>query len=819
METLINDVRFALRVLRRNPVFSAIAVVTLSIGIGADTAMFSVMNAVLLEPLPYEQPERLAFVWERNSSIGKDRDPVAPLNYQDWQSQSTAFDALAAYRTGTFVLTGGEQAEQVTALAMSSSLFPVLGVNPRLGRAFTDAEVRGRERVVALSHEFWQRRFGGDRSLVGKAIALNDASFTVVGVMPPLFRFPEGQPVDMYTPLVFAPDELRGRRSHTLSVIGRLKEGVTIEAASTNIGGIARNIAASDNTSNPDATVVGAQDLLVEDVRLAILVLFGAVGLVLLIACVNVANLLLARAASRQREMAIRVALGGNRRRLIRQLLTESLLLAVISGLLGAFVAWSVLWVFIQIGPPDLPRVQQVGIDLNVLLFVSAVTVVTGIVFGIVPALHTAGSRTSAADVIKQTSVTVSGTFRRNHGRAVLVIAEVAFSVILLSGAGLMIRSFLNARSLDAGFRPENVLTLQISLPFARYPVDPAQYRPVPADQKPLPASKAASFVGHLLERIEALPGVESAGAVTSLPMNPVGIDFDLPVIVQGKSRPRPGEEPQADFRVATVDYFQTMGIAVLDGRTFTEFDGLNSASVAIINDTMARQIFPGERPIGQRLLLYGRPREIVGVVGSVRHHGYNRAPRPEMVLPFQQFQFGTVTLVVRSALDPAQLGAAITREVRAMDAALPVTRVRPLTTYLSDSVSTIRFTTLLFGAFAGIALLLAIVGVYGVMAFTTAQRAHEIGVRIALGANRSTVLTMVVSQGMRLALIGVTVGLIGAAIGSRWISGLLFGVAPIDALTFSVAGTALVTASLAATYIPARRATRLNPVTTLRSE
>jgi putative ABC transport system permease protein len=807
---LWQDAGYALRIARRDPGFTIVAVLTLALGIGANTAIFSVVNTILLKPLSYRDPNRLVFVWERNPSIGKDRDPVAPPNFQDWKAQNTVFEELGAYRFGRFALSGVDDPESVVALTASSSLFRVLGVDAAVGRPFTDEEERRRDRVVVLGHEFWQRRFGGDKTVVGRSITLTGASFVVVGVMPATFRFPDGNPVDIYSPLIFAPNELTGRRGHSLTVIGRLKDGVTIAGASASLGTIARGIAAHDSGSNPDVTVIGAHDLLVEDVRLGLVILLATVGFVLLIACANVANLLLVRATARRGEIAIRAALGAGRLRLVRQLLTESVLLAFLGGILGTLVAWWVLGLFVRVSPPDLARMDQVKIDTTVLLFVSALAALTGVGFGIAPALQVAGS--SLIDATKESR------FRRHGGRSLLVISEIALSLILLAGAGLMIRSFLKLQELDLGFQPRDVLTAQIVLPQSRYPVDPTQYQPGPSGATP-PLSKPSAFFAQLMDRLTALPGVQSAGAVTSLPLNPVGIDFDLPVVVEGRPRPRAGEEPQADFRIATSDYFRTMKIPLLRGREFTEFDSPTTTSVVVINETMARQMFPGEDPLGRRLLLYGRPREIVGLVGSVRHHGFSRDARPEMILPYRQFQLGGMTLVVRSSLEPSALAAAITKQVHAIDPDLPVFRVRTMQDLFADSVAQPRFTTLLLAGFACLAMTLALVGVYGVMSYTVSQRTQEIGVRMALGAGRSDVVWMVVRHGMLLAVVGIAVGLGVAAAGTRLMAGLLFGVTATDPVTFIAAAAALAVASLTATYIPALRAARVAPVTALRSE
>ena len=809
LEDFFRDIRYGARSLGRAPGFTAVATLTLALGIGANTAIFSVVNTVLLKPLSYHDPDRLAFVWERNTTIGKERDLVAPPNYLDWKAQNSVFEALGAYRFDGFPLTGAGEPERVTALTVSSSLFGALGVDAAIGRTFTEDEETRKDRVVVLGHEFWQRRFGGDPSLIGKSITLI-VPFTVIGVMPASFRFPDGNPVDVYSPLIFGPNELTGRQIHSLTVIGRLRDGVTIDSATANMTAISRGIAAADQTSNPDVAVVSAHDLLVEDVRLGLLVLLGTVGFVLLIACANVANLLLVRATSRRGEMAMRAALGAGRRRLVRQLLAESVLLAVVGSALGMLVAWSVLGLLVRVSPPDLPRVDQVGIDTTVLLFVTAVAALTGLGFGFAPALQVSGA--NLVDATQESRV------KRQRGRSVLVAAEIALSLALMAGAGLMIRTFVTLQHLDLGFQSQDVLTAQIFLPGSRYPVDSAQFRPLQPGVTPQ-LSKPSAFYAQLMDKLAATPGVDSIGAVSSLPLNPVGIDYDLPVIVQGRPRPRPGEEPQADFRVATPDYFKTMRIPLKAGRLFTEFDGPDATPVAIINETLAAQIFPGHDPIGQRLVLYGRAREIVGVIGAVKHHGFSREPRPEMVLPNRQFQFGGMTLVARSRLEPSVLGATITREVHAIDPELPVSRVRTMEQFQSASVAQPRFRALLFAGFAALAMALALVGVYGVMSFTVSQRTREIGVRIALGASRQDVVWMVVRHGMMLAGVGIVAGLAGAAAGARLLEQLLFGVSATDPVTFFGAAIALGLASVAATVVPAIRAARVAPVTALRTE
>lgn len=806
------DARYAVRMIRRDLGFSIVAILTLALGIGANTATFSVIKAVLLRPLPYDDSDRLVLVWERNTAIGKERDPVAPLNYQDWRSENTAFGDLGAYRFRGLALGDVADPEQLTALSLSASVFRVLGVTAEVGRVFTDEEERRRDPVVVLSHELWRRRFGDDRSVTGRAITLNATSFTVVGVMPALFKFPDGNPVDVYTPLVVAPNELTGRRAHTLTVIGRLKDGVAVETAQAELAAIAQRIASADATSNPEVTVAGAHDVLVEDVRLALLILFGTVGCVLLIACANVASLLLVRATSRRRELAMRSALGAERGRLVRQLLTESVVLALAGGAAGTLAAWWLLETLHRFQPPNLPRVDEIGIDTTVLLFVTAAALTTGLAFGLIPARQAVNARLHDA---RSTSDRARASGR---ARAALVVAEVAISLMLMAAAGLMVRSLVTMQRLNLGFQSDNVVTAQLLLPLAKYPIDPNQYRALGPGTGPARDGRPFVFVAQLEERLKAVPGVESVGAVSALPLNPVGTDYDLPVVIVGKPRRPAGQEPQADLRVVTTGYFRTLRIPLLRGREFNQFDGPNSTPVVIINDTMARQLFPGENPLGQQLVLYGRLRQIVGVVGSVRHHGFSGDPKPEMILPCRQFQFGSMTLAVRSRLERTIVAAAITDAVHAIDSQLAVSRLRTMDEFLADSVAQPRFTTWLLGAFAAVALVLALVGVYGVTSYAVNQRAREIAVRMALGAQRHEVVRLVARQSLAYAAIGIIIGVVGAACATRLMSGLLFGVTATDPLTFTTAAGALGVTAIAASYVPAIRAARVAPAMTLRA-
>jgi predicted permease len=812
------DVRQGLRTLFRSPGFTMVAVLTLALGIGVTSTIFSIVKGILLEPLPYPDAGRLVYVWETNRAVNKELDPVAPLNYLDWKAQTETFNSLAAYIFGGFALLGVDDPERVDTLFVTASLFPVLGVEAEIGRTFTEEEERRRDRVVLLSHEFWQRRFQGDRTVIGKSLNLSGNSFTVVGVMGPGFRFPDNDSSasETYSPLWFSPDQLRARNLHVLNVVGRLKDDVTIEAASVRMNTVARGIANASTESNPEVTVVSMHEQFVENVRLGMVVLLATSGFVLLIACSNVANLLLTRSTTRRREMAVRTSLGASRWRIVRQLLTESCLLALFGTLAGMVMASWLLDLFLEFIPGTVPRGYNVAIDAGVLLFSAGLCLGAAVLFGLTPAL--ALSRSGLKDVIQESSPRAGAGSFSKYSRAIFVVSEIAFSLILLTGAGLMIRSFANLLAMDYGFPTDGLVTVQLFVPQSKYPGNPAEFRPTPSEQRAL--SPQARFFLDVVDRVKVLPGVTSAAAVSALPLNPIGIDFDLPVFVEGRPPPSAGEAPQADFRIATVDYFRTMRIPLLRGREFTEFDGPGARDVVIVNDTFVGRHFPGEDPVGKRILIYGRPREIIGVVGSVRHRGFRSEPNPEMIVSNRQFQqFGGMTLLIRTPVDVALLGPSIRREVHAIDPDQPVERLLTMEEFASTSIEQPRFTTLLLSSFAVLAVVLAIVGIYGVMSYAVSQRTREIGVRMALGADRSDVLRMVVRQGAAHLIAGIALGLAGAAIITRLIESLLFRVEATDPLTFAVAVGVLTLAALSAAYLPARRATRVDPMVALRYE
>lgn len=812
LEQLWQDLVFGGRILLRNPGFSAAAVLTLALGIGANTAVFSVVKGVLLSSLSYRSPDRLVMMWERNLAVGKDRDPVAPLNYLDWKKDDAVFETIGAYRFDGFVLTGAGEPEQIGTLTVSASLFDALGVEAAIGRVFTEEEERKKDRVVVLSHAFWQRRFGGDRSLIGKHLNLDTNSYVVLGVMPPQFRFPDNvSPVETYSPLLLGQGDFQGdlssRTSHTLTVVARLKDGITVEKAATHMNEVARNITAKYSDSNPEVAISGMHEVFAENIRLGLLVTFGAVSFLMLIACANVANLKLAHGFARAREIAVRASLGASRWRIIRQLVTENLLLSILGGVMGLILARWMIVLFVDFSP-NLFGIQNVTLDMTILAFTLVVSMLTGVAFGLAPAWQISRANLNA-------TIKVAAPNGRQHvAQSALVIAEVTLSVLLAISAGLMVRGFLKLSELDYGFRPENLFTMQLFVAQAKYPADTTQFRPRQPGTAPRQLSPQARLYNDLVDRLKAEPGIQGAAAVSALPLSPDGIDFDLPVYVEGQPRPRADETPQADFRIATSDYFQTMGMRMIEGRGFTDDDTLNTPDVVVINETMARRFFGGESPVGKRIIFYGIPREIVGVVASVRHRGFRVEPNPEMIVPSKQFQqFGGMTIVVRSFADPGTLENIIKRELRRIDPDLPASNARTMEGFLGDSVAQFHLTTWLLASFALLGIGLAGVGIYGVVAYGVTQRTHEIGIRMTLGAERRVVVAMFVKETLALTAIGLVCG-VGAAIGAtRLMRGLLFGVAPSDPATYVVSAGVLIVAAMAASYWPALRATRVDPL------
>jgi putative ABC transport system permease protein len=814
MNTLLQDIRFGLRMLLKSPSVSIVATIALALGIGANTAIFSVVNAVLLRPLPFPDSESLVAVFETNLERGLQRGSHSYPNFMDIRAQNTVFEHMSSYHGGDFIMTGRGEPARLQGSVVTADLFPLLGIQPILGRTFLPDEDKPTEtgRVVILSHALFQQRFGGDPSIINQRITLDGVSFTVIGVMPASFEFPiQNDPVELWTTIAGdasgSEPVTTQRGAHFLQVIARLKSGVTKEQAQAELTTIASRLEQQypDTNTRRSLRMEPALTALVGDVRPALLILLGAVACVLLIACANVANLLLARATSRHKEMAIRSALGASRVRVIRQLLTESVLLSLLGGGIGLLLAvwWSDL--LVALGKEDIPRAVHVGMDWRVLGFTLGVSLLTGLIFGLAPAFHS--SKTELVESLKEGGRGTSEGGRRNRVRNVLVVVELAIAVILLVGAGLLMQSLWRLQKVNSGLQPENVLTFNVVLPEVKYNSD-----------------KQAQFFIDLKQRLESTPGVQSASAILPLPLS--GDRFSISFEIEGRPLP-PKDHPSADFFAAGVGYFKTMGIPILKGRDFEDRDKHGSTPVIIITDAFARQYFPNEDPIGKRI----KPgigtyedednpmREVIGVVGDIRNRSLNTEPKPAYYVPQTQVPFSQLVAVVKTTGEPHSLVSAATKVVAAMDQDIPLFGVKSMPEYLSSSVAAPRFSTTLLAIFAAVALVLTIVGLYGVMSYSVAQRTNEIGIRLALGAQSRDVLLMIVKQGGTLILLGLAIGLVGAFALTRLIASLLFGVTAKDPITFGAVAVLLAIVALLACYIPALRATKVDPMDALRCE
>ncbi|HJT79745.1 MAG TPA: ABC transporter permease [Chthoniobacterales bacterium] len=816
---MLQELRLAFRLLAKSPAFVLIAVATLALAIGANTAVFSLVNALLIRPLPYADPQRLVLIWEEFTAQGLERIPVSPPEFLDYQKQTKSYRHLAAFTYRDLNLTGGDVPERIQGASVSAAVWPLLGVKPIRGRVFDQTEEgEGRNNVIVISERLWQRRFNSDSTLVGKTVSLNGSGHTVVGIMPKTFEFPlplfnvQGgqfaERVDIWVPVGFTENEMKSRGSRDYGIIGRLAPGVTAQQAQAELKQLIPRWKEQypDNygkDENFGAQVYPLQEQVVGKMRPALWILFGAVSLVLLIACANLTTMLLARASSREREMAIRIALGAGPMRLIRQLLLESIVLSIIGGVAGIVLAIWGLDILRAVTARTVPRIAEVNLDLTVLGWTFLVAVGTGVVFGFFPAL--ASSNPQLTEALKEGGRGSTEGARRNTLRNGLVIGEIAIALALLVGASLLVRSFIQIQNVDPGFNPRQVLAMELSLPVLKYP----RGKPV------------VDFFAEVQRRVAVLPGVRTAAITSILPLSGTNSDSSFAIEGQTESAVMSGVFPDEEQRQVSPEYFKALEIPLLKGRYFTEGDGFDAPRVMIVNQALAKKYWPNGDAVGKRVT-FDDPRKtpkwttIVGIVGDVRHRGMDEPARPEFYQPHAQVPYRSMILTVRSSQDPKSLVSMIRRELTALDPDLPIAHVRTLEQVVSDSIAPRRLSVLLLGAFAAIALILAAIGMYGVMSYLVAQRTHEIGVRMALGAQRSDVLKLILSRGARLVLAGTGIGLLFAFLSTRALGSLLYGVGTFDALTFGAVTVVLAAIALLASYIPALRATQSDPMIAL---
>lgn len=802
----MDDLKHAFRSLAVRPGMTAVIVVTLAVAIGAITAMFSVLNGVILRPLDYPEPEELVILWETNPQQDVEEGLTSGATYLDWRERTRTLEAIALFHYRGFTLTEAQEPVRITSLEVSPSLFGVLGVGALHGRTFLPEEEQpGNERLVILSHASWTTRFGSDPQIIDRSISLDGEPYTVVGVMPPGFTFPADDPqVEMWSPLTLDLNALLSRPHRMYNAIGRLAPDTPLERARADMAGVAAQISQEnpEDMAGWEIALVPALDQLIGNIKQTIWFLFGAVVVVLLIACVNVANVLLARSADTVGDYAIRAAFGANRAALLKRSLVESLVLAALGGIAGAFVASWGVGMLRRVIPPTIPRAGEVGLDLPVLGFAALVSILAGVGFGLLPSIRM--MRLNVGSVIQEggRGASVSRTSRRLSN--LLVASEVALALMLLVGAGLMVRSYIQLNSVSPGFRTEEVVDVVVSLPESRYPG----------------MAEQGQFFSELVENLRQRPELQEVGGVSSLPMSPLGVEFEAPFTVEGLEAESPTERPRADFRGVIPGYFQTMGIPSVEGRFFDDLDGVTGPPVAIINQATSERYFGDITPIGRLITMpMIPPMEIVGVVGDVHHDGLESEVRPELFVPFVQLPLSEMHIVAHTSQDPTRVAAAVREEVGRMDSQLPLTRVNSMEDLLSATIARPRFNMALLVGLAFCAVILAAVGVFGVVSYSVARRTREIGVRMALGADRGNTVQMVVRQVLTVVAAGVVVGLVGAAGMSRFIGGLLYGVAPTDPLTYALVALGILALGLVAAMIPAMRASRVDPVEALRRE
>jgi len=815
-DEMFQDLRYGARMLLRQRAFTIAAVIALALGIGANTAVFSVVNAVLLRPLPYQNSDRMAMIWGNFLTFSMERLRAKAAEYVDYRDQTRSFEAVAAFSTADFNFTGAQQPARIAGASVTANLFPMIGARAAQGRLISPEENQtGRDNVVVVSHQFWQKRMGAEANVIGRSVRLDDRNYTVIGVTTADFEFPHpsfnfAEPVEFWVPLAFTTEQVAQRqRPYYLNVIGLLKPDVTIEQARAEMAALGQRFEREHQSyrgpKNSDMgwriTVTPLQDQIVGNSRRALLVLFAAVGLVLLIACANAANLLLMRATVRQKEMAIRAAMGAHRLRLIRQLLTESLLIAVLGGAGGLGLAWLGVKALVALSPDNLPRLQEIDVDGRVLFFTLALSVLTGLIFGLAPALQ--ASRPNLQHNLKEGGA--AATRGRHWLRNLLVVGEVAIAMTLLVGAGLMLNSFVRLQRVNPVVNADKLLSVQINLPETRYPK----------------AAQAATFFQELIRRVESLPGVESASLSTVQPLS--GVAVNDPFSIEGRPLDF-NNAPVAGWQHVTPNFFRTLGIPIVAGRDFTDRDTADTSGAAIINEAMSRRYFPNEDPIGKRLTLgLHRPDDpwltIVGVVKDIPHRGLESKAEPDWYLSYLDQPRRYAYLMARASGDPASLAAAIRSQVLAIDKDQPVTAIRTVNEVIASTTAPRRFNTLLLAIFGAVAMALAAVGIYSVISYSVTQRTQEVGVRMALGARPGEVIRLILKQGLTLTLIGVAAGVLGALAAARVMSGLLYGVTATDPATFAAISLLLAIVATLACYLPARRAARVEPIAALRHE
>jgi predicted permease len=816
METLWYDLSHGIRTLSKNPGFTAVAVLSLAIGIGANSAIFSVTNALLLRPLPYKDADRLVILWSRSPGLNVPQDWFSPGQYLDVKTQNTVFDETAITIGASFNLTGSVAPEHIDGARISSSMFSLLGANALLGRVLLPEEDQpGKPPVVILGYGFWQRYFGGDQEVLGKTLTMNGNNSTIVGVMTPEFTLNKEvmpavngiETADLLVPLPLSETARSNRGNEDFNIFGKLRPGITVSQAQAEMDVLADRMKQQYPANYPPnggltISVVPLLQQVVGDISFALKVLFGAVGFVLLIACANVANLLLSRAAVRQKEIAIRAAVGASRARLIRQLLTESILLALTGGFVGVGIAYLTLKALRLFGPDNIPRLDEVSIDGRVLVFTCLIALLTGVVFGLVPALR--ASRVDLNEVLKEGGRSGSSGGGSHRTRKLLVVSEVALSLLLLIGAGLLIRSYQQIWNAHPGFDPNNVLSLRLSLPSVNYP-------------KP---ESIIEFFRRVVERLNQTPEVESAATTYSLPMSTVALAWE-PIAVEGYAPSGAQELIISNVRIVSPDYFQTMRIPLVKGRYFDARDTRGAPETVIVDEAMSERFWPNEDPLGKRLQRGGSGswRTVVGVISNARQYSAEKEPPIAVYYPSEQFAARNMFLVVRTTRDPSGMVETVTKEIQALDPQMPVFDVGTMDQRLRDSLASRRFSMFLLGLFAVVALILAVIGIYGVMAYSVNERTHEIGIRLALGAQPSNIRKLVIRQALVLTSLGTAIGLAGSLAMTRVLSSLLYGVSTTDVLTFLIAPLLLAGVALLASYIPARRAARVDPMIALRCE